>query len=144
MQAGGETFDSSRPPSGFVYDESVVREADLLWCTELQAWLASAAPPWEVATEGRRVAQFGYRYDYRKHCVDPTPVTPIPSLLHRLLDIAAQPQRRGIFTQCIINEYIESDITGIDGLFLHPHVFCKLGQITRKFWASLSLNSNCC
>ena len=61
------------PPEGFIYAENVV--AAELWA-ELEAWLGSDASmiPWEVATEGRRVAQWGFRYDYSSHSVDETPV----------------------------------------------------------------------
>ena len=70
-------------------------------------WLAEdASIPWEVATEGRRVAQWGYRYDYASHMVDPTPIDPIPPILAQLLHAEPEPER---FTQCIINEYSAGD-----------------------------------
>lgn len=73
----------------------------------LEAWLAAdASIPWEVATEGRRVAQWGYRYDYASHEVDLTPVAPIPPILRQLLHAEPEPER---FTQCIINEYGADD-----------------------------------
>ena len=74
---------------------------------ELEAWLAEdGSIPWERAPEGRRVAQWGYRYDYSSHKVDRTPVEPIPHILTQLLHAETEPER---FTQCIINEYSADD-----------------------------------
>ena len=98
------------PPEGFIYAENVV--AAELWA-ELEAWLGSdASVPWEVATEGRRVAQWGFRYDYSSHSVDETPVAPIPPLLRRLLAGQAEPSQQR-FTQCIVNEYVAGDTDGV-------------------------------
>ena len=100
-----------RSPTGLQYIEGAVSPA--LW-GELQVWLVSDPQiPWERAVEGRRVAQWGYRYDYQVHDVDRTPVAPIPPALRKL--IARETSR---FTQCIINEYTASD--GIPWHTDHP------------------------
>jgi len=69
--------------------------------------------PWEKATEGRRVAQWGVRYDYSPQAVDLTPMAPIPA---RLRDFF--PEAGLEFTQCIINEYGPQD--GIPWHADHP------------------------
>ena len=71
----------------------------------LQHWLQhDQAIPWEVSLEGRRVAQFGVRYDYQSQHVDLTPVTPLPIVLRQWL-----PGVTAEYTQCIINEYSPND-----------------------------------
>ena len=71
----------------------------------LQHWLQhDTAIPWEHSIEGRRVAQFGVRYDYHQQCVDLTPVLPLPKVLRQWL-----PNVTSEFTQCIINEYAPND-----------------------------------
>ncbi len=106
----GKSSSSSRAdlladaPLGFQYREAASTPAQ--W-NALEAWLAEdASIPWEVATEGRRVAQWGYRYDYASHMVDLSPVEPIPHILTQLLHAEPKPER---FTQCIINEYGADD-----------------------------------
>ncbi|CAE8603191.1 unnamed protein product, partial [Polarella glacialis] len=74
---------------------------------ELRRWLDSGdvcAVPWEKAREGRRVVQWGARYDYSKQAVDRTPVSPVPDRLRELLPGVGEE-----FTQCIINEYGAED-----------------------------------
>eukprot|EP01046_Picozoa_sp_COSAG06_P080551 COSAG06_NODE_27821_length_585_cov_7.133745_1_plen_63_part_10 len=62
---------TTAPPVGLQYRK--VASTPDQW-SALEAWLAAdASIPWEVATEGRRVAQWGYRYDYASHEVDLTP-----------------------------------------------------------------------
>lgn len=91
-------------PPGLQYREAASTPAQ--W-QALEGWLAAdASIPWEVATEGRRVAQWGYRYDYGSHMVDTAPVEPIPHILTQLLHAEPEPER---FTQCIINEYGADD-----------------------------------
>ena len=93
-------------PSGFVRTESAVpapRAAALL------AWLESppeeSGVPWERAIEGRRVAQWGCRYDYETQYVDTTtPVAPIPACLREWL-----PGVDASYTQCIVNSYGPND-----------------------------------
>lgn len=89
-----------------------------------QLWLGHDTEiPWEKAIEGRRVAQWGVRYDYSRQKVDLTPVAPIPAKLRDFFPLAG-PE----FTQCIINEYGAAD--GIpwhaDDLSFGPEilVFC--------------------
>ena len=51
----------------------------------LEHWLARSPDiPWERAVEGRRVAQFGCRYDYVAQGVDLTPCAPIPEVLQKV------------------------------------------------------------
>lgn len=91
-------------PPGLLYRENAATPEQ--W-QEMHTWLVEdASIPWEVATEGRRVAQWGYRYDYCSHKVDPTPVQSIPLVLTQLLHGEPEPE---LFTQCIINEYGADD-----------------------------------
>ena len=91
-------------PPGLQYREAAATHA--VW-QQLEAWLAEDSRiPWEFAPEGRRVAQWGYRYDYSSHRVDRTPLEPIPNILTQLLHAEPEPER---FTQCIINEYGADD-----------------------------------
>eukprot|EP00933_Yihiella_yeosuensis_P000893 TRINITY_DN101432_c0_g1_i1.p1 TRINITY_DN101432_c0_g1~~TRINITY_DN101432_c0_g1_i1.p1 ORF type:complete len:220 (+),score=21.77 TRINITY_DN101432_c0_g1_i1:20-679(+) len=108
-------------PRGFQHTQQAVSEA--AW-TELKEWLETEKSiPWETAIEGRRVVQWGCRYDYDTQAVDPTPIAEIPALVRRLF-----PQAGSEFTQCIINEYGAND--GIpfhmDDLAFGPNilVFC--------------------
>ena len=111
MTVGTTNYNLMPPPSGLTYHPGVVAEPTWL---QLRHWLLQpgAAIPWERAAEGRRVAQWGFRYDYMLHAVDKQPVGPIPDILVQLLatsksvcsTTAAAP-----FTQCIINEYITED-----------------------------------
>jgi DNA oxidative demethylase len=71
----------------------------------LQHWLQhDKGIPWEKSIEGRRVAQFGVRYDYETQSVDLTPVVPLPNILRKWL-----PGITSEYTQCIINEYLPND-----------------------------------
>ena len=96
---------AGRQPTGFEYCADAVPEQ--VWL-QLRSWLATDTTiPWERAAEGRRVAQWGFRYDYARHCVESKPVAPIPIALAQLV-----PQTCGesvAFTQCIINEYVSGD-----------------------------------
>jgi alkylated DNA repair dioxygenase AlkB len=91
-------------PDGFHLMDDAVSEA----CWErLRTWMElNEEIPWEVAVEGRRVAQFGVRYSYVDQKVDHTPVAPIPEFLREMffpqLNVGdGQPA----FAQCIINCY---------------------------------------
>ncbi|CAE7238448.1 unnamed protein product [Symbiodinium natans] len=104
--AGRNTYSVLPPvlalPPGFAATAAAV--APSTW-QELQRWLQEdTSIPWERAIEGRRVAQWGVRYDYDKQEVDLTPVASIPPKLRELL-----PQVGPGFTQCIINEYGPAD-----------------------------------
>ena len=116
-------------PAGLVYCERAA--SDVVW-RELRAWLMDSGAvssdesldsvPWERASEGRRVAQFGYRYDYSTHSVDLRPVAPMPTILLRLLRLglgglssSVLPLGPELFTQCIINEYVDVAAAGGDG-----------------------------
>ena len=94
---------SSRAPPGLSVVPGAIpaEHADAI-----EHWLESAGSdiPWERAVEGRRVAQYGCRYDYAAQGVDLTPCPPIPEMLRAWL-IPHRPQ----FTQCIINEYAPDD-----------------------------------
>eukprot|EP00931_Biecheleriopsis_adriatica_P042292 TRINITY_DN24103_c0_g1_i2.p1 TRINITY_DN24103_c0_g1~~TRINITY_DN24103_c0_g1_i2.p1 ORF type:complete len:413 (-),score=52.11 TRINITY_DN24103_c0_g1_i2:26-1264(-) len=77
-------------------------------------WLSQDADiPWEKAKEGRRVAQWGVRYDYSRQTVDLTPVAKIPARMREFF-----PQAGPHLTQCIINEYGPKD--GIPWHADHP------------------------
>ena len=107
-------------PDGFSYTDNAIPEAT--WSI-LKTWLDTdrlgdhddCIPiPWELGVPNRQVAQFGFRYDYAKDCVDVTTHTvPIPPRLKELLlrqddndddddDDVVMDQS---FTQCIINRY---------------------------------------
>lgn len=141
-----DTAAGGRQPQGLVYCPNAV---DATLGARLQAWLrqegtelgegrgqvldhtaAAAVIPWERAVEGRRVAQWGWRYDYSKHCVDPQAVAAVPVPLRELCrrglgtlvacaTAAAAPAalpgwllRPGAdehFSQCIVNEYLPGD-----------------------------------
>eukprot|EP00913_Durusdinium_trenchii_P007795 g7316.t1 len=60
--------------------------------------------PSDDGRPGRRVAQWGVRYDYTTQSVDLTPVLPIPPVLREIF-----PEVGAEFTQCIINEYGAQD-----------------------------------
>ena len=58
--------------SGLEVKNDAITEENL---SKLTNWLKEDKEiPWEYAIEGRRVAQWGVRYDYDKQCVDLTPV----------------------------------------------------------------------
>lgn len=89
----------------------------------LREWFESSTEiPWETAIEGRKVAQFGFRYDYEAQAVDPNPVAPVPPILQELPGVGQN------FTQCIVNVYEANE--GIpyhsdDAAFgEHIRVFC--------------------
>ena len=70
----------NRPPGLTLTPDALRREhADAL-----EHWLASPGIPWERAVEGRRVAQYGCRYDYEAQGVDLTPCAPIPEVLRKV------------------------------------------------------------
>eukprot|EP00930_Biecheleria_cincta_P063302 TRINITY_DN48831_c0_g1_i1.p1 TRINITY_DN48831_c0_g1~~TRINITY_DN48831_c0_g1_i1.p1 ORF type:complete len:457 (+),score=54.45 TRINITY_DN48831_c0_g1_i1:90-1460(+) len=103
------------PLPGRVAGLSQTRSAVLpsTW-NSFQRWLhEDAAIPWETAIEGRRVAQWGVRYDYARQEVDLSPVVPIPAKLRELF-----PEAGPELTQCIINEYGAKD--GIPWHADHP------------------------
>jgi len=97
-------------PRGFQLTANAVSEES--WRI-LQEWMdtggllgggESVLIPWEVGAQNRKVAQFGFRYDYDRDIVDTTtPTPPIPPTLYDLLDVPSE------YTQCIINTY-EADI----------------------------------
>ena len=92
---------SSLPPGLTITPHAISPENS----AALQHWLQhDSAIPWEQAIEGRRVAQFGVRYDYTTQCVDLSPVTPLPQVLRQWL-----PNVTAEYTQCIINEYSPDD-----------------------------------
>ena len=68
-------------PNGFGRTAYAKRPAD--W-EALRSFLASAELPWERAIEGRRVAQWGCRYDYEKQCVDFEKVAEISEALRKI------------------------------------------------------------
>ena len=87
---------------------------------KLQSWMeVDTEIPWEHAIEGRRVAQWGVRYDYVKQCVDVTAVTAIPDVLRDFF-----PEVGPEFTQCIINEYGPHDGIPwhVDDLLFGPEI----------------------
>lgn len=92
------------PPQGFELIPNAASEG--AW-SALQEWLETdilngslQTIAWEIGAQNRRVAQFGFRYDYDKDVVDTTtPTPPIPSKLYKLLNIPL------VYTQCIINTY---------------------------------------
>ena len=67
-------------PEGFRRTVCAKRPAD--W-EALQTFLGSELP-WERAIEGRRVAQWGARYDYEQQCVDLRRVEDIPKALRSI------------------------------------------------------------
>ena len=74
----------------------------------LEGWLdTDGTIPWERAREGRRVAQYGARYDYASQGVEaPGSAPSIPAILLQLL-----PEAGAGMTQCIVNVYeAEHDI----------------------------------
>lgn len=98
------------------------------WCcaksptdwAKLKTWMEEMISiPWERALEGRRVAQWGVRYDYTNQCVDLTPVATIPDFLRDFF-----PEVGPEFTQCIINEYGPGDGIPwhVDDLVFGPEV----------------------
>lgn len=92
------------PPDGFYLEYDAVAEAS--W-ERLQEWMKKdKSIPWEIAIEGRRVAQFGCRYSFTDQKVDHTPVAPIPNLLREVLPHLKD---GGEYTQCIINCYGPND-----------------------------------
>ena len=68
---------------GLSVKNEAISEENLI---KLSSWLdKNECIPWEQAIEGRRVAQWGVRYDYSKQCVDLTPVASIPDELRQWL-----------------------------------------------------------
>lgn len=109
----------SEIPKGFLLTHNVI-PADV-WNT-LDLWLHTdhfpsadgssegefCPIPWQVGAQNRRVAQFGFRYDYENSIVDTATRTPqIPPTLENLLLDPARPtcSPDTQFTQCIINDY---------------------------------------
>ena len=93
---------SAPPPPGLTLTPHAITAEN---SAALQHWLQhDTLIPWETSVEGRRVAQFGVRYDYETQCVDLTPVTPLPLVLRQWL-----PGVTAEYTQCIINEYSPND-----------------------------------
>ncbi|CAK9051073.1 unnamed protein product [Durusdinium trenchii] len=89
-------------PEGF--QRASVAKSPKEW-SALKRWMEECQEiPWEKAIEGRRVAQWGVRYDYTTQSVDLTPVLPIPPVLREIF-----PEVGAEFTQCIINEYGAQD-----------------------------------
>ena len=96
-----DTTKEQHPPGLTITPNAITPEN----CAALQHWLQhDEAIPWEHAVEGRRVAQFGVRYDYQTQSVDLTPVTPLPHVLRQWL-----PGLTAEYTQCIVNEYSPND-----------------------------------
>ena len=111
--AGGSTAAAAqagaamKAPPGFVASTGPAVSAP--HAAALLAWLESppeaSGVPWERAIEGRRVAQWGCRYDYGTQSVDTTtPVAPIPACLRGWL-----PGVDASYTQCIVNSYGPDD-----------------------------------
>ena len=66
---------------------------------------SSSVVPWELSAEGRRVAQWGFRYDYGKQKVDATRRVPgFPAWAYSILGVDAE-----TFPQVILNEYRPED-----------------------------------
>lgn len=79
-------------PEGFRYQEELISQKEE---SELAAWIASLAlEPFEFHGHlgNRRIASFGFRYDYAKAKVEPAPE--IPSVLENLRGKAARFARR--------------------------------------------------
>lgn len=136
MDLTGKPLQQERqPPAGFYHTRNAVSWS--AW-KEIQQWLnldledpelglkemsntcnsSSERIPWEPSPseQARPVAQFGFRYNYGKRCVDTeTPTPPIPTILQRLLlkttlidennDSIKSLLQNQKFTQCIINAY---------------------------------------
>lgn len=92
------------PPEGFELTPNAVSEETWM---KLKEWLDTdklngkhCPIPFEIGAQNRRVAQFGFRYDYINDVVDTTtPTPPIPSELYDLLNVPRN------YSQCIINTY---------------------------------------
>jgi|Transcript_17709 alkylated DNA repair dioxygenase AlkB len=120
-------MEESCPPEGLMVAHNVVPKAswEILerWLNDelVPRWLVDGEEnqgepstcvkteriPWKIGGENRRVAQFGFLYDYESGVVDTSqPDVPrIPQIVQKLLlnpEISATSQS---FTQCIINWY---------------------------------------
>lgn len=117
--SAGISGKESEPPKGFKLIPNAVTEET--WKI-LQRWLETGYNledqhepiPWQIGAQNRKVAQFGFRYDYEKDTVDTTtPTAPIPLRLKELLfpqNVSEEGREMSNnFTQCIINQY-EADI----------------------------------
>ena len=129
ISSGLEIGSQSAPPQGFYMEHDAV--SDDIW-KSLQRWLQSNnnnnnnSIPWEIGAPNRKVAQFGFRYNYESSQVEfsDDAVPPIPSILRTLLldecatkvlsKLHGQDPRfldpTLVFTQCIINIYNADDI----------------------------------
>lgn len=95
-------------PQGFSLAHNAVSEGN--W-KKLRHWMETdvlkeriTPIPWEIGAQNRRVAQFGFRYDYVNDVVDTvTSTPPIPPQLKELLNVDEK------YSQCIINRY-EPDV----------------------------------
>jgi alkylated DNA repair dioxygenase AlkB len=115
----------AEPPFGFSLAHNVV--PDEMW-EKIERWLQtgriqlehgqekSFPVPWQdegYVMQNRRIAQFGFRYDYHTDVVDTsTETAPMPSFLRQLLldDFALSSlENADDFTQCIINDYTTAD-----------------------------------
>ena len=126
-------------PEGFVYTNEAASETS--W-TILKTWLESdflagalIPIPWQIGAQNRKVAQFGFRYDYEKDIVDmTTPTDPIPQPLRELLDIDPS------FTQCIINQYEPDTLIPWhkDDLMFGPTISVFTFGEARNLWMRLA------
>lgn len=108
-------------PEGLLVEHDVIPEQ--VWDI-LQSWLENdrfpyekSPIPWEIGAQNRRVAQFGFRYNYNTSVVEFADEVPeIPRTLQKLLLESCGKNLGGLqadptsFTQCIINIYREKDI----------------------------------
>lgn len=126
VDAAAATDSSSSPPEGFYMEHNVVSEET--WKI-LKHWLDTGefrmpnttqiqkAPiPWQMGAQNRRVAQFGFRYNYESSNVEfDDDIPPIPFPLQQLLLETTCiknlfQQQNNQWTQCIINVYEENVI----------------------------------
>ena len=146
---GGDLNDSLLP-EGLIVQHNAVSENT--W-EVLEHWLKKDAfpeettpssIPWEIGAQNRRVAQFGFRYNYDTSVVEFDDSVPgIPQPLRTLLleschELLANLQDPAEFTQCIINVY-ENDIQRmtLSGQNVSPlSVLCKR-QLPHQPWTTI-------
>jgi len=113
MAKAGDAIPSQRTaqvaPSGLTWSAT----PQCVEWPKLRAWIAGQEPeskevrsptlgeesiPWELSAETRRVAQWGFRYDYKTQDVDLSPMPALPEWVYDVLQVDPS------FEQCILNE----------------------------------------